>query len=203
MARVAQDHDVPQIAVPVGSREEVEALGVSTRNIATCSKRTDRDNFGCPMRDRCDREHRDTRPHNEIVETIGTTGDVRVGVCACFVTVRAEVDSEDKGTLVRVIGHEGDTFKYRGSRKLHVTRDPNCNECMQGKCEKYVDDEFESVCEQFPAAATHPELRKFARRREARIGGSVSRRAAIERKLLGGADDESAPEKKGDRGARA
>ena len=203
MAKVSIEHDVPQIASPVGSLAELRKLGVPSRNIATCSERDSAKNFGCPQWDNCDREHRGERPHNEIVRTIGMNGDVRTACQACFVTVLAEKNADDKGVLVQVVGHEGEKFKYRGSVKLHITRDPNCNDCAQGKCDKWVDrDDLDGVCHQFPAAATHPDLVKFARRLEARATGSQIRKAAIEKALLGGDDEPEVPETPA-RGARA
>lgn len=191
MTRVAVTHDVPQIFIPVGSLAEVKALGLPTRNISTCSERDDRNNYGCPLWEHCDRTFRGDRPHNEIVRTIGTNGDVRFIARPCFMTVQAELDSVDKNTLVQVIGGEGDSYTYRGSQKAHIKRDPDCNDCMQGKCEKWVDvAEIPAVCDQFPPAATHRELVKFARRNEARKGSSAMRKEKLERALLGGGDED-------------
>lgn len=201
MAKVSHEHDIPQIPTPVGSLEEVRALNVPTRNIATCSERDSAKNFGCPEHPHCDRAFRGDRPRNEIVRKIGRGGDVRTVCQACFVTVREEINQDDKGVLVQVIGGEGDDYEYRGSVKAHIKRDPNCNDCSQGKCDKWVDHDgvhaplLKGTCPAFPAAATHPELVKFARRAEARMTGSQQRRAAMERKLLGG--DDEAPEKPG------
>ena len=89
MAVVSTEKDAPQIGVPVGSRERVEALGVPTRNIATCSAHTP-DNRGCPMWAICDRAFKGDRPHNQIVRRISSSGGLRVYHAPCFDIVGKE-----------------------------------------------------------------------------------------------------------------
>lgn len=185
MARVALDHKIPQIGMPVGSKSEVEALDVPTRNIATCSRRVDKENFGCPVYEFCDRAFRGERPQNEVVRTVSSDGNVRVTVNPCFVNVRKEREADGKGMLVQVIGHEGSEYTYRGSEKV-VT---DCPDCERGECRRphmYQDsEELKATCPKFPPAAQHRDLIRFERIREARMGTSVNRKAALERQLLG------------------
>ena len=192
MAKVSDTKNAPpQIGRPVGSLEEVRALGVPTRNIATCSAHAERDNMGCPVWEWCDRAYRGTAPQNEIAEYIGPEGDTRDVVRPCFDWVKEEVESLENGTLITIKGYAGEKYYARGSVKRHVERDPDCNDCTKGKCEAYDDsDAIEHVCPEFPAAAVHPELRKFARKMDARSKGAQRTRAARRVALLGGNDEE-------------
>lgn len=203
MAKVALDHKVPQIGRPVGSKAEVEALDIPTRNISTCSRRVDKENFGCPVWEHCDRAFRGDRPQNEVVRTITSDGNLRVTVNPCFVNVRKEREADGKGMLVEVIGHEGEKYHYRGSVKV-VT---DCPDCARGECKRphmYKDeDEIEGTCPRFPAAEEHRELQRFARLREARIGTSMNKKAALRRQLLGADEPEAPKSGKGATGARA
>ena len=191
MAKVSDDRNAPpQIGRPIGSLAEVQALGVPTRNIATCSAHTERENMGCPMRHLCDRDFRDARPQNEIVQIISSDGNVRTTILPCFDTVKMEAELEDNGGLITVIGGENDKFHTRGSVKRHPERDPNCNDCAKGKCEAYDDvEDIALTCPEFPPAALHDELKKFARRIEARHLGSSRKREQVRAALLGGEDD--------------
>lgn len=201
MARVALDHKVPQLGMPVGSKSEVEDLDIPTRNIATCSRRVDRENFGCPMYPHCDREFRGQRPQNEVVRTITSDGNLRVTVNPCFVNVRKERDADAKGVLIQVIAHEGEEYTYRGSVKVAS----DCPDCARGECKRghlYEDrEDLKAVCPPFPQAAAHRELQKFARLREAKLGTSTNKKAALKRQLLG--PDEPDAKAKGGTGARA
>lgn len=189
MALVTNEKEAPQLGTPVGSRAEVEALGCPLRNIATCSAHT-ADNMGCHFFGICDRDFRGTRPQNQIVQRISSNGGVRRYHAPCFAIVPKEAVASDNQELYEVIGGEGDTYTGRGSVKRHPKRDPNCNDCSQGKCEAWDDKEdIEYLCPEFPAAATHPELVKFARKIVARKGGAVKQKAAIRARLLGGEDD--------------
>lgn len=204
MAKVSTDQDAPQIWRPVGSRQEVEDMEIPTRNIATCSAHVEgKDgNAGCPMWRNCDRAYKGSRPHFEIVRKIsGSNGGVRTYAAECFNIIPKELTANDNGDLYDVIGGEGDTYLARGSVKRHVKRDPDCNDCAEGKCNTWDDvEELEHVCPTFPAAATHPELAKFARRIMARRGTSVKQKAAIRASLLGGEDDKDTDEKVGKHG---
>lgn len=195
MAKVSTDKTAPQIGMPVGSRKEVEDLGVPTRNISTCSAHS-MDNRGCAFRDICDRDHRDTRPRYEIVQKISSSGNIRRYHAPCFMVVPKEASATDNGELYEVIGGEGDTYYGRGSVKRHLKRDPNCNDCTHGRCEAWDDrEDLEFHCPEFPAAATHPELVKFARKIMARKGGAIKAKAAIKARLLGGEEEPEVPEK--------
>lgn len=168
MARVNIEADVPQIGRPVGSKEEIEDLGIPTRNIATCSRHLDRENMGCAMYDNCDRAFRGTTPENEIYTIVKPGGELRTTHGPCFDNVALELSSDANGGYVEIVGCQGDTYLGRGSVKLHKKRDPDCNDCFDGKCIAYVDkDDIEVNCPVFPKAATHPELLKFARRKGA------------------------------------
>jgi len=208
MAVVSTEKDAPQIGVPVGSRERVEALGVPTRNIATCSAHTP-DNRGCPMWAICDRAFKGDRPHNQIVRRISSSGGLRVYHAPCFDIVGKEETANDNDELYEVIGGEGDSYEGRGSVKKHPKRDPNCNDCSQGKCEAWVDVEnAEFTCPQFPDPETHRELVRFARKKVARMGSAVKQKAAIKARLLGGVEepedtDEPDTKKGGKSGSRA
>lgn len=194
MAKVSVEQDVPQIGVPVGSKAEVEALGVPTRNIATCSART-HDNHGCPMWEFCDREFQGTRPQNQIVRRTNTAG-VRTYAAPCYDIVPREYTANDNGELYEIVGGEGETYQYRGSRKRHEKRDPDCNDCAAGKCNVFDDvEDLEATCPEFPPAAVHPELKKFARKIVARQQTSVRQKAAIRNSLLGGDDVDEKDEK--------
>lgn len=204
MAKVALDHKVPQLGRPVGSKAEIEALDIPTRNISTCSRRVDKENFGCPEYANCDRAFRGERPRNEVVQTINSDGNLRVTVNPCFVTVRKERDADTKGMLVTVIAGEGDRYTYRGSVRV----DSNCPDCARGECKRahmYVDsEELEAVCPPFPPASEHRELVRFARLREAKLGTSQNKKASLKRQLLGPDEPEPEPVKgKASAGARA
>lgn len=190
MAKVSLDHKVPQIGMPVGSKAEVEALGIPTRNIATCSRRVDRENAGCPMREHCDRDFCGTRPQNEAVRMITSDGNLRVTVNPCFINVRKEREADGKGMLIEVIAREGEEYTYRGSVKV----DADCPDCKRGECKRphmYRDsDELKAVVPAFPPAAEHKDLKRFARLREARTETSTNKKAALRKQLLGG--DENA-----------
>ena len=192
MAKVSDRNDAPpQIGRPVGSLAEVKALGVPTRNIATCSAHTERENMGCPVYELCDRRFRDTRPQNEVGEYVGAEGDLRRVVRPCFDWVKEEAESYENGTLITIIGYAGDPYTIRGSEKKHRERDPNCNDCSAGKCVAYVDrDDLPMICPEFPAAAVHQELQKFARKLLAKAEGAVRARKARTLALLGGGEDD-------------
>jgi hypothetical protein len=180
------EKDYPQIARPVGSLKELAALGVPTVNIATCSAHVDRQNMGCPVYKLCDREFRDSTPQNQVFTVIKRDGNMRTSCGPCFDVVLKETQIEANGGLVKVVAGEGETFLSRGSVKLHPKRDPNCNECAQGKCDKYEDrEDLVVTCLPFPAAARHPELVKFARVVEARQEGRSRSRKSLEAQLLG------------------
>jgi len=183
------------IVQPVGSRKEVEDLGCPLRNIGTCSQPAP-GNMGCVSFSICDREWRGDRPRNEIVQRISSAGGIRVYHAPCFAIIPKEAAANDNQELYEVIGGESvpgepDTvYVSRGSVKRHPRRDPNCNDCSLGKCEAWDDKEdIEYTCTRFPAAATHKELVKFARKIVARKGGAIKQKAAIKARLLGGEDD--------------
>lgn len=193
MARVQMDDDAPQIGRPVGSKEEVEELGVSTRNIATCSLRQDRENFGCPMWKSCDRVFRGTRPQNQVYQITKKGGETRISHGPCFDVVQMELNAEANGGYVEVLDEfkEGMSYISRGSVKRHKKRDPDCDDCQNGRCTVYDDkDDIEFLCPEFPPAAEHRELRKFARSMKARARGRKQKREAIKSRLLEG-DGES------------
>jgi len=195
MARVRFDEDVPSISRPVGSLDEVKELAgphltkAFTRNIASCSEHRDRENRGCDEWESCDRTFRGSRPQLEVVEFIGSGGNVRVMAIPCYAAIKKERNDANKGTSTRVIGGEGSEYTYQGSEKLHLRRDPDCNLCVKGECHLSKDSEFTAVCGTFPAAETHPDLRKFARKIVARTRGSVNRREEARARLLGGEDE--------------
>jgi hypothetical protein len=194
VALVTNEKEAPQLSQPVGSRQEVEDLGCPTRNISTCSLHTP-DNMGCEQFRVCDREWRGTRPRNEIVQRISAAGGVRVTHMPCFAIIPKELAANDNGELYEVIGGEGETYSGRGSVKRHPHRDPDCNDCSLGKCEAWDDrEDLEFHCPEFPAAATHKELVKFARKIVARKGGAVRQKAAIKARLLGGDEPEEVSE---------
>jgi hypothetical protein len=184
VAKVDVEREYPQISQPVGSKKEVEALGVPLRNIATCSVHTV-ENMGCPSYRICDREFKDDRPRNQIYQLIKRSGDIRTSCGACFDVVKLESQIEANGGLVKVVGGEGDKFKNRGSQKLHPRRNADCNDCASGKCEKYEDVVEEVVCKPFPPASEHAELVKFDRIREARDSNRDRSRKSLEAQLLG------------------
>lgn len=198
MARSTVENDTPQVSTPVGSLEEVKALGVPTRNICTCSEREDKKNAGCPVWDFCDRKFRGTRPQFQIYQLVTREGNTRITHDACFNIVRKEMDADDKRQLVEVIGGEGDEYTYRGSVKLHPVRNPNCNECAQGKCEKWEDrSDLKFTVPEFPPAADHDELVKYSRKIDARQRGGVIKKADRREALLGPTDEEPKAAEKG------
>lgn len=186
MAKVSLDSKAPQISRPVGSLDELRELGVPTRNISTCSERDGNNNAGCPMWYACDRTFRDTRPHMQIGRITTRDGRVRTSCGPCFNWLRKELDADEKGNLVEIIGGEGDTYTYRGSVKRHPVRDPNCNYCAQGKCDLWDDvDNLTAVCPEFPKAATHPELIMFAHKVRAKVETGVQKKESIRQQLYG------------------
>lgn len=184
MANVSLDHKIPQIGQPVGSRSEVLDLGIPSRNIASCSRPEEKENRGCPRWDQCDRAFRGERPQNEAVRMITGEGNVRVTVNPCFVNVKKELEADDKGMLIEVVAREGEKYTYRGSVKV----DDKCPDCLRGECRRphmYEDrDDLEAVVPTFPPAEEHPELVRFARMREARVGSSRNKKAALKQRLL-------------------
>jgi len=187
MAKVsAEKNDAPQIGYPVGSLDEIKAMGIPSRNICTCSERVDLKNAGCIKYPVCDRKFRGTRPQNQLYQHVKADGNVRVAVDACFNIIHKEEEADDKGELITVIGAEGDSYTYRGSVKKHPTRNPDCPACLKGECHTYVDrEDLPGIVEPFPPADEHPELVKFARKMDARQTLSVNQRAARKDALLG------------------
>lgn len=187
MARVQMDDEAPQIGRPVGSKEEVEELQIPTRNISTCSVRQDRENYGCPLWKFCDRSFRGNRPRYQVFRSIKKNGDERISHGPCFDVVQAELNATANGGMVEVLEEyqEGDTYVSRGSVKRHPKRDPNCNDCSDGKCVAYDDKEdVEFKVPVFPPAAEHRELRKYARAISARNRQSKQKKEAIKNRLL-------------------
>ena len=186
MAKSLVENSTPQVFTPVGSLAEVKALGILTRNVCTCSEPEDKRNAGCEMYARCDRKFRDTRPQFQIYRFITSEGNIRTTHDACYNLVRKEVDAEGKRQFIEVIGGEGDSYTYRGSVKAHPVRDPNCNFCTQGKCEKWVDrEDLVFDVPEFPPASENAELIKFARKVDARNQTGVIKTAARRDALLG------------------
>lgn len=185
MAKVSLDNKAPQINRPVGSLDELKVLGVPTRNICSCSDRAV-GNAGCPVDYACDRAWKGTRPQMQVIRLTTKDGRVRVSESPCFNVIKKELDAEDKGNLVEVIGGEGDEYTYRGSVKRHPVRDPNCNYCAQGKCELWDDkNDLKKTCAEFPPAATHPELVKFAHKVRAKTETGVQKRENLKEQLYG------------------
>lgn len=185
MARVSmKDNAPPQIGHPVGSLEELRALGLNDRemrNIRSCSA-------SCPVFEICDRSYRGTRPQNEVVRKVNRAGKVRVYVAPCYDTVQKESVAAENFESYTIIGGEGDEYTYKGSEKLHSVRDPNCNDCTHGRCEKYQNrNDLKAICPAFPPAAEHPELVMFAERVQARQSTGVRKAEAIKEALLSGA----------------
>lgn len=179
------ENDYPQISRPVGSSEEVDALQVPLRNIATCCERDANKALGCSMYGNCDREFRDTRPQNQIFTNVKKNGEIRTTHGACFEVVKLEIEAEMNGGYIEVIGGEGDVYESRGSVKKHPKRDPDCGDCQKGECVAYVDrEDLEYLCPPFPPAEEHKELRKFARLRTARAKGKARERTAKKNSLL-------------------
>jgi hypothetical protein len=200
VALVTNEKEAPQIVRPVGSRKEVEDLGCPLRNIGTCSQHSPT-NMGCDAFNICDREWRGERPKNEVVQRISSSGGVRIYHAPCFANVPKESTANDNQELYEIMAVESDSgepdvvYIGRGSVKRHPKRDPNCNDCSLGKCDAWDDkDDIEYTCNKFPAAATHPELVKFARKIVARKGGAIRQKASIKARLLGGEDDPVAEE---------
>ena len=184
MAKVSmKDNAPPQIGYPVGGLEELRALGLddkALRNIRSCSE-------SCPVWYICDRSFRGTRPQLEVVRKVNRNGKIRVYVGPCYDTVHHESVAADNFESYTIIGHEGDEYTYKGSEKLHPQRDPNCNDCSHGRCEKYVDrNDLKVTCPTFPPAAEHPELVMFAERVAARQSTGVRTKEALDRALLPG-----------------
>lgn len=207
MARVTdRDNAAPQIGRPVGSLQELKDLEVPTRNIASCSEPEGNKNAGCPVWKYCDRAYRGTRPQMEVVRKVNRKGQVRVYEAPCFDTVLKESSALENRELYDVIGHEGDEYTYKGSVKLHEKRDPSCNDCAQGKCEKYRDrNDLKAVCSAFPQAGDHPELVMFSEMISARKSTGVRQKEAIRESLLpGSGEGKTINVAKGDgRGARS
>lgn len=192
MAKVSLENKAPQINRPVGSLDELRVLGVPSRNICTCSDRGDK-NAGCPMDYACDRPWKGTRPRMQVLRLTTRDGRVRVSETPCFEAVRKELDADDKGNLVEIIGGEGDEYTYRGSER----RNKNCPDCANGECKRtHVWDDksdLKKVCGEFPPAATHPELVKFAHKVRAKTETGVQKRENLKAQLYGpgtgGADE--------------
>lgn len=188
MAKVSLDNKAPQINRPVGSLDELKVLGVPSRNICTCSDRAE-GNAGCPVAWACDREWKGERPQIQIMRLTTRDGRVRVSESPCFNVIKKELDADDKGNLVEIIGGEGDEYTYRGSVKRHLTRDPNCNYCAQGKCDLWDDrDDLKKIAAAFPPAATHPELVKFAHKVRAKTETGVQKRENLKEQLYGASE---------------
>lgn len=195
MAKVNLDNDYPQISRPVGSSAEVLELSVPLRNVATCCAHAEGENgqMGCPMWKSCDRAFRGDRPQNEIMKVITKEGGIRVYHAPCFDNVKRELELDATGGYAEVIGVEGDTYLCRGSVKRHVTRNPDCADCVKGECNIWDDrDDIEQLCPEFPRAADHPELQKFSRIKVARERGHVVKRDRQVKQLLTDHDTENA-----------
>lgn len=181
--------DRTQIFVPVGSYEEVKAMGAPVRNIATCSEHDNKNNMGCPMYEDCDREWRGQgRPRNESYRIVTKDGTTREGCAACFHNVRIGQQVEANGGLFDIIGGEGDKYRQRGSRRVHPKRDPECHLCMNGECtlvEELDPEEPDTIVPPYPSADKHPELRKYRRARDARKTVTERDRERRRRQILG------------------
>lgn len=195
MARVNLEEDYPQISQPVGSSKEVQDLEVPLRNVATCTVHSEGESgsMGCPVWKLCDRAYRGSRPQNEIMKTITKEGGIRVYHDACFNNIRREVQLDKSGGYAAVIGSEGDTYLSRGSVKRHPKRDPDCPDCIKGECNIWDDKtDIPQLCPEFPAAADHDELKKFAMIKEARERGHVVKTEKQAEQLLSKHDHENA-----------
>lgn len=196
MARVSLDNDYPQIARPVGSSEEVKALDVPLRNVATCCAHVDGKDgaMGCPRySEQCDREYRGTRPRMEVMKVITKEGGIRVYHAPCFDNVGREIELEAQGGYAEVIGQEGDTYLSRGSVKRHIKRDPDCPDCARNDCNIWDDkDDIPQECPPFPKAEEHEELKKFANIKKARERGHIVKRSQQAERLLSDHDTENA-----------
>jgi hypothetical protein len=186
MAKVSFKSDLPQIPLPVGSKEELAELGIrdkDLRNIATCSQH-EAFNLGCLAYENCDRAWRNTRPQTQVFEEVKPDGSMRRGHAPCFFIVQRELVAEQNGGLVEIVGGEGDTYMGRGSVRRHPKPDPGCIACGEHRCTIYDDkDDIEVECKPFPPAAEHRELRKYARivraNVERKMRSQVNKRKAL------------------------
>jgi hypothetical protein len=187
---MAKDPDIkrslPQIPFPVGSLDELKALGIEgkdLRGIASCSE-PDQFNRGCAMFEACDRERRGTRHEFEVYDEVKSSGEVRRAHGECWFVVARELVADKNRGFVQVVGGPGFKYKYQGSRRLHPKPVDGCIACAERKCSVYVDDEFEIECPSAKPASEHPMLKRFARVVEARENRGAQVKAQRRRVLL-------------------
>lgn len=199
MAKVSIKDELPQIGLPVGSKEELAALGITgknLRNISTCSAHEEF-NMGCPLYENCDRAWRDARPQNQVAEEVKPDGNMRRYHAPCFYVVGRELVAEKNGGYVEVIGGEGMTYKGRGSERRHP--DPvkgaaaGCIACAERKCIVYDDkDDIPVTCPPYPLAEEHVDLRRFARIVKANVDRRERSKVTRRRTLLKDDDGKAA-----------
>ena len=144
---------------PIGTANEVRALGLPLNVTASCSLQTPT-NRGCAYFSRCRfREIRDgaqpqghkkplAGPENvavyvQLSKAQGGAADVQFKACFDYYVSglhqrwRHMVESEsDDGEVVKLLGVAGNgkTYAMREQVKMHVIKDPNCQACATNTC---------------------------------------------------------------------
>ena len=143
MASINQEH------YPVGTPEEVRAIGGDPLEIPTCSMPS-RQNKGCTWfpicRARAFRDRKDGKmgPANgavfiQLSDAEGGHADIREVSCFGYFTsglgARYE-QTREPGEIIKILGWEGDGKKYdmRETRRAHEKPEPNCQACAEKKC---------------------------------------------------------------------
>lgn len=143
---------------PIGTRPEIDALGLPSNTTASCSMQTS-DNRGCPWFSKCRfRQIRDGHtppghtqalkgPENvavyvQLSQGQGGAADIKFMSCEMYYQSglhqrwRHMVSDDSSGEVIKVLGIAGDGKKYiqKEQVKKHLIKDPNCPNCATNTC---------------------------------------------------------------------
>lgn len=145
---------------PIGTREEIDRLRLDPTNVATCSPKTNR-NLGCGHFSYCRfRQIRDgatlkgcTEPlkgPEQIAVYYETSpaqgGESQIFEMPCWQFYENLNDRYEQmrktGDVIKILAIAGQLgkdgkplkFKFESTVRAHAKRDPNCDDCSQGKC---------------------------------------------------------------------
>lgn len=143
---------------PIGTLDEIDAVGLPRRITASCSMQTS-ENRGCPWFSKCRfRQIRDGAqppgherplkgPENvavyvQLAQGQGGAADIKFMSCETYYQSglharwRNMIGEEGSGEVIKVLGIAGDGKKYiqKEHVKMHKTKDPNCPDCATNTC---------------------------------------------------------------------
>jgi hypothetical protein len=139
-----------EIHFPVGTVEEVQALGLDPKEVRTCSASLDNRNKGCRFyghsggcrfREVWNAKGGPQGPENrgvyKIIEDTGATQGFILPCYAIMETMSERMDQAKKiGEIYSGFRKPGEKIKRTYSEKLHKTKDANCTACQKNDCNK-------------------------------------------------------------------